>query len=108
MKKGDYAELKMKKVLHVSGVMDGSVHACHVLRYDENRECLYFSLQSGELSDLSLDAIYECKIRSSEAQTNCSGRIKERYCGAEGKTIKFQIENGFYKINLKSVDKQIV
>lgn len=108
MKRGDYAELKMKKVLHVGGVIDEKVQICSVLEFDENRECLYFLLQAGELTELSLDTIYECKIKSSDVQTNCTGRIKERYCGSDGKVIKFQIENGFYKINLKSVDKQIV
>ena len=105
MRKGDNVELKMKKVLSMSGILDEHIQICNLLKYDEKQECLYFILQFGELTDLSLDAIYDCAIKSAEEQISCTGRIKERYQGEEGKTVKFEIENGFYKINLKSVDK---
>ena len=50
---------------------------------------------------------YECVIQTEKEQLHCTGRIKERYYGMAGKTFKFEIENGFYKINLKQVDKQM-
>lgn len=107
MKKGDRATLSMRKTLCVGGVLDEQEHSATVLHYDEKQECIYFFLQSGKLTDLSLDAIYECKIQTDKERLDCTGRIKERYFGEAGKTFKFEIENGFYKINIKCVDKQM-
>ena len=101
MRKGNHAELYLKKMLLVGAVLDEGKHIASVLRYDENKECIYFLLESGKLTDLSLDAIYECKIQTEESHLSCTGRITERYSGTAGKTFKFDIENGFYKINLK-------
>ncbi len=108
MRKGDLAELRVKKVLLSGNIPDGLVHKCKVLSLSEKEECLYLLLEESELEELSLDNIYECKITSNSSITKCTGRIKERYIGYEGKKVRFQIENGFYKINIKSVDKQIV
>lgn len=101
MKKGDGATLYMKKTLRVRDALDERVHSSVVLRHDEKEECIYFRLESGKLTDVSLDAIYECKIQTDKEQLECTGRIKERYRGIAGKIFKFEIENGFYKINLK-------
>lgn len=101
MKKGDRATMYMKKTLRVGDALDERVHASVVLNYDEKAECIYFQLESGKLTELSLDAIYECNIQTEKEQLNCTGRIKERYRGIAGKTFKFEIENGFCKINLK-------
>ncbi len=101
MKKGSHAELYLKKLLHVGATLDEREHHATVLRYDEKKECIFFLLESGKLTDLSLDAIYECEIQTEEGSISCTGRISERYCGASGKTFKYEIENGFYKINLK-------
>lgn len=101
MRKGDSAVLCMKKTLRVGDVLAEGVYAGKVLQYDEKEECIYFQLESGNLTELSLDAIYECNIQTEKGQLNCTGRIKERYRGIAGKTFKFEIENGFYKINLK-------
>ena len=101
MQKGNSATLYMKKVLRVGDTLSESAHVGVVLQYDEKEEYIYLQLQSGRLTDLSLDAIYECKIQTEKEQLNCTGRIKERYRGTAGKMFKFEIENGFYKINLK-------
>lgn len=101
MRKGDNATLKMRKILCVQGSMDERVHLATVLQYDEKKEYIYFLLKEGKLTDLILDAIYECQIQTEKEHLNCTGRIKERYCGKEGKIFKIEIENGFYKINLK-------
>lgn len=101
MKKGDNATLNMKKTLRVGDALDESIYSSVVLQYDEKTECIYFRLESGKLVQLSLDAIYECSIQTEKEQLQCTGRIKERYRGIEGNTFKFEIENGFYKINLK-------
>jgi len=101
MKKGDGATLYTKKTLRAGDSVDDRVHSCVVMHYDEKEECIYFQLESGKLTDVSLDVIYECKIETDQEQLECTGRIKERYRGATGKIMKFEIENGFYKINLK-------
>ena len=101
MRKGSRVTLSMKKVLRVGQELDEQVLSASVLKYDEMKECIYFLLESGKLTDLSLDAIYECKIEESGERLECTGRIKERYRGFSGNTCKFEIENGFYKINLK-------
>ena len=108
MRRGDLAELKVKKVLLSGSIPDGLVYTCKVLEMNEKEECIYLLLEENELEELSLDNIYECKIKSQDLITKFTGRIKERYMGFEGKKIKIQIENGFYKRNIKSVDKQIV
>ena len=101
MKKGDLATVCMKKTLRVEDVLDEHVYLTIVQWYDEKKECIYLQLESGKLTDLSLDAIYECKIQTENERQECTGRIKERYCGIEGKIFSFEIENGFYKISLK-------
>ena len=107
MRKGDQAVLKVKKMLRSGANWGSESWNCEVLSFDEKEECLYFLLKEGGLEELSLEGIYECCVWSSEVETKCTGRIRERYNGKRGKTIKFLIENGFYKINVKSVDKQI-
>lgn len=107
MKRGDSVELKMEKVLRVGDIKDKATYACKVLEYDTGRESLCLLLETGKLRELSLDAIYFCKIQSEEEQISCTGRICDRYHGKAGKILEFQIKSGFYKINLKSVDKQI-
>lgn len=100
MRKGDIATLYMKKALRTEAVLDERVYSGSILQYDENKACIYVKLESGKLTELSLDAIYECKIQGENKSVECTGRIKERYCGIAGKTFRFEIENGFYKISL--------
>ena len=101
MRKGNHAELYLKKMLRTGAMSDGREHIATVLQYDERKECIFFLLQTGSLTDLSLDAVYECNIHTEEESISCIGRIVERYYGSAGKTFKFEISNGFYKINLK-------
>lgn len=107
MKKVERVEIKMQKPLRVGMALDETVYRCDYLRYDSKRENLYLLVNSAELTDFSLDAIYFCEIQSGEELLQCTGRIKERYRQKAGKTLKIEIENGFYKINIKSVDKQM-
>lgn len=107
MRKGDCAEIKMKKILCTGGSVDKNIYACSFLKYDAKEACIYLILQSAALDQLNLDAIYQCGIWTAQEKIDCTGRIKERYSSEQGKIIKFQVENGFYKISLKSVDKQM-
>ena len=106
MRKGDIANLQMRKMLGVGKQTEDIYYKCTVLKYDEKKECIYFLLESDSLAVISLDAVYGCEIQTEKEMVSCMGRIRERYCGPQGKILKFQIKNGFYKINLKCVDKQ--
>ncbi len=106
MKKGDMAKLKMQKMLYAEGQIIADTHDCLVLQYDDRQESIYLALQSGTLTNLSLDGIYRCEIHSNEENVACTGRIQERYCSGLHKVLKLRVENGFYKINIKCVDKQ--
>lgn len=105
MKKVDRVELKMQKAFRIGDAVDDTVYSCKFLRYDSRRECLYLVVDSVGLTAFSLDAIYLCEMQSGTEVLQCTGRIQERYCQKAGKTLKFEIENGFYKNNIKSVDK---
>lgn len=107
MNRGDSVQLTMEKVLRTVDTKDKATYACTVLEYDTERESICLLLETGKLTDLSLDAIYSCNIQSEAEQISCTGRICDRYHGKAGKILEFQIKSGFYKINLKSVDKQI-
>ena len=107
MKKVDRVEIKMQKTLCLGMTLDDTVYVCDYLRYDSRKECLYLLVDSAELTDFSLDAIYFCEMQSGDEVLQCTGRIKERYQQSAGKILKIEIENGFYKINIKSVDKQM-
>lgn len=106
MRKGDVAKLKMQKMLCADGQKVADVHECFVLQYDAEQENIYLALQNGTLTNLSLDGVYKCEIQRDEESVACTGRIQERYCSGPYKILKFRIENGFYKINIKCVDKQ--
>ncbi len=108
MRRGDYAELKVKKVLRTNELLTDKVHIGEVLHTNDKEEIICVLLKEGDLEELSLDCIYLCKVKSGEYEESCTVRVKERFVGNEGKIVRLKIENGFYKINLKSVDKQIV
>lgn len=101
MKKGDGFTLQMKQVLRIGASMQDTVLQGKVVHFDEKEACLYLCLETGKLTEVSLDAIYECRVVSGEEQLLCTGRIRERYCSESGKICKMEIKNGFYKINLK-------
>lgn len=106
MKYGDQVELLMKKTMLMEKEIDSKIILCSILRYDMKEECIYLVLENDLLQNISLDAEYECKILMKE-ECSCIGTVKERYYNEYGKILKFQIKNGFYKINVKSVDKQM-
>jgi hypothetical protein len=105
MKRGSIANLQMRKNLCIGSQTEKHSYKCTVLKYDEKQECLYFLLGTECLTDVSLDGIYGCEIEEENEVTSCIGRIRERYMNKQGNVLKFQIQNGFYKINLKCVDK---
>ena len=107
MKYGDRAELYMKKSILIEGIKDTKKVDCCVLKYDPKEESIYLLLDSELLENVSLDGLYECKLYTKNEMITCIGTVKERFQNEHGKILKFQIKNGFYKINVKSVDKQM-
>lgn len=100
------AKIKMKKSLLVKGTLDEKIYDCDVIRYEKKKESIYLLLRDKNLMDISLDGIYECIIYRGNVGIKCEGRIAERYVNQDKKIIRFQVEKGFYKINIKCVDKE--
>ena len=108
MKYGDKVKLYMKKSILVDEEKNEKIFDCNVLRYESKEESIYLMLENDELQNISLDAIYECELESQSEYVSCEGTVKERFYNEHGKILKLQIQNGFYKINVKLVDKQKV
>ncbi len=105
MKSGSLAWIQMKKQLKKGLETDEQVYSGKIYRYDAKNEQVFVSVSADALPKLSLDAIYECRIQDGEDGLLCTGRIRERFHGEGQHIVKFEIENGFYKICLNSVDK---
>lgn len=105
---GNMAKIQMEKVLRMQDKINENEYDCQVLEYNEKEERLTFLLRSGSLEQLNLDAVYQCRIQQNEECYVCQGTIRERFLDERGKVFVVSIENGFYKINLKSVDKKEV
>lgn len=106
MFEGQKAAIKMKRALVLGTEQDERKYVCRVLEYEEEEERIYLVLEDGKLEDISLEAVYTCLISGEACGCQCDGIIRERYCQEAGKTVVFEIKNGFYKINLNSVDKK--
>lgn len=106
MQESKKAYLTMKKVLRIGQKQDIKTYTCEFCGYDKKSESIYLLLMDEPLSKLSLDAIYECKVEESHAEVLMTGRIKERYRNERGSMLEFNVENGFYKNSIKSVDKR--
>ena len=52
------------------------------------------------------EKFYHCIIYRGSVGIKCEGRIVERYVNQDEKIVRFQVEKGFYKINIKYVDKE--
>ena len=105
MYEGKKAELEMKRVILVGGILESKVFQCKILAYHAEEARVYLLLEEDSLEDILLDAVYEFRIETGRAWYVCEGRIQERYYNEQGKILEFQIENGFYKNSIKSVDK---
>lgn len=90
-------ELWMEQTLLEDEESEERVHYCKVMGYDAVKEQLELMLRGEEVSIISLDAIYGCKIMDGESYAKCRGRVLERYLNKQGNMIRFQIEDGFYK-----------
>ena len=98
---GDKAVLSMIQCQEEDREIDGTVYKCAVIEYQKELEQVHLLMRTGELTDISLDAVYECRIQTIQGEAVCSGRIKERYENRAGMILILQIVNGFYEINVK-------
>ena len=98
---GDKAVIKMVKYLKEDRELDKSVYGCTVIEYQKDLEQLHLRMTSGNLEDISLDAIYECKIKTLQGESVCTGIIQDRFENRAGMILKLQIQNGFYEVNIK-------
>ncbi len=95
MYEGSAATLKMERSILRDGLFDEDEHEARILRYRDQEEYMYLSVEDFDLPEFSLDAVYECYIQ--EEKITCLGIIVERYRQSGDCVIKFKIQNGFYK-----------
>ncbi len=100
------AKIRMKKMLLAGGCFKDEVYNCEVLKYDTQEERIYLVLKDSDIEEISLDGIYQCIIYQGEHGLECEGRILERFRNHKGNILHFQVEKGFYKININCVDKK--
>lgn len=101
MYKGHVATIRMDRSLLIGETAEDTQFDGIVLDYDEQEGNLLLALQTGELTEISLNAIYRCEIQMKESGVWCTGTVVDRCCSGAGKIVNIKIENGFYKINIK-------
>lgn len=99
------AKIKMKKSLLINGATDEKTYYCDIMKYDKEEESIYLILKDKNIMDISLDSIYECVIYRGSVGLKCEGRVEERYVNQDEQIVRLRVEKGFYKINIKYVDK---
>ena len=97
MFEGNVVELKMEKQLLEHEEMDLKVYHAEAIKYDESNENVYLKLEEGELTELSLDAVYQCQLHMETETVLWSGVISKRYCSAKGKMLYMKITSGFFE-----------
>lgn len=98
MYEGSTSVLKMVHPYLEGEPMDEAKYICRITGYDPDTEYMYMTLAEGDLTEISLDAEYECRIQPEGIR--CRGTVKERFFDKEGSRLVFFVENGFYKNNL--------
>lgn len=98
MKVADTAVITMVRPLIASESADDKKYICLVAGFDEDAGELRLILKDAPLYDISLDALYECGIKTSRGERICTGRVVSRANEAAGAVLKFRVENGFYQI----------
>ena len=100
MNERNLAIIKMKKALKRGAKLSAHTYECVVWKYEEKTESIYLNV-SCPLTDISLDAIYECKVMGVKQEIIMTGRVVERYICESGYVIKIHIQTGFYKNSIK-------
>lgn len=98
MYEGNPVDLQMEKVISADGVFDDATHHFQVYQYDVEEDYIYLQMKEGSLTEISLDAKYQCYISTKKELLFCTGVVKERFQSENGDIIVFRIENGFYSV----------
>ena len=101
MYNGDRAVFSMTQYLKEDKKRDETEYKCTVIEYHKEKEQVHLIMSTGNLTDISLDAVYECRIRTLKCDAVCTGVIKERYVNHAGMILILQVTNGFYETNIK-------
>ena len=100
MYEGSPADLRMEKSFSSDDVFDDGIHKCQVYKYDAEEDHIFLVLKEGNLTDISLDAFYQCYIATRKGLINCKGTVKDRYQCQYGNFVVLKISDGFYRVNL--------
>ena len=98
---GDRAVISMTHSLKEGIELDKKIYSCTVIEYKKENEQIHLLMSTGTMEDISLDAIYECRISTLTGEASCTGKIKERYENRAGMILCMQILNGFYETGIK-------
>lgn len=98
---GEKAVVSMIKSLKEGIEVDKNLYKCIVIEYQKETEQVHLLMESGEMKEVSLDAIYECRIETIKGEVSCEGIMKERYRNHAGNILILQVTNGFYERNIK-------
>lgn len=71
-------------------------HSCRIMQWNSEKESFYLQLEEGDLSEVSLDVSYICRIEE-KGLVFCKGVVQERYESKYGKILVFLVKKGFYK-----------
>lgn len=98
---GEKAVVVMVKSLKEGIEVDKDLYKCTVIEYKKETEEVHLLMETGDIKNVSLDAIYECRIDTIKGEIHCIGKIKERYGNHAGNILVLQVLNGFYEKNMK-------
>ena len=98
---GEKAVVVMIKSLKEGIEIDKDLYKCTVIEYQKETEQVHLLMETGEMKNILLDAIYECRIDTMKGEVHCIGKIKERYGNHAGNILVLQVLNGFYEKNMK-------
>ena len=98
---GEKAVVVMVKSFKEGIEIDKELYKCTVIEYQKETEQVHLLMETGDMKNISLDAIYECRIETMKGEVQCTGKIKERYGNHAGNILVLQVLNGFYEKNMK-------
>ncbi|MCI8639598.1 MAG: hypothetical protein HFG41_10820 [Coprococcus sp.] len=98
---GEKAAISMIQYFKDDKELDETEYQCTVIEYQKDLEQVHLLMNTGKVTDISLDAVYECRIQGMAGEAVCNGIITERYINRAGIILILQVMNGFYEINIK-------
>ena len=90
------AVIKVQECYLEGAEPDMAEHDCRIIMCDPERDAIKLVLEEDDLTKISLDSIYTCRIRQEE-DLYCSIVIRERYLDERGCVLCARICDGFTK-----------